>query len=135
MDSTRPVSVSMITSDSLTTPRRIPWSMSMISFPASSLYRIGPPPPVMGMRPTLPLEPAADGEGEPFGPAPEGVVPAPVPPAHREGGEPPLGQIGARLHEEGAVRPPLDPPLPDNPPPRSEEHTSELQSRENLVCR
>src|SRR6266511_5288422 len=25
--------------------------------------------------------------------------------------------------------------LPGHPPPRSEEHTSELQSRENLVCR
>src|SRR5690606_41787371 len=27
------------------------------------------------------------------------------------------------------------PGLPDNSTPRSEEHTSELQSRENLVCR
>src|SRR5207302_10851189 len=26
-------------------------------------------------------------------------------------------------------------PYPDRPLPRSEEHTSELQSRENLVCR
>src|SRR5215475_15792278 len=28
-----------------------------------------------------------------------------------------------------------DHPCPEIPPPRSEEHTSELQSRENLVCR
>src|SRR3712207_7481396 len=42
--------------------------------------------------------------------------------------EPPRGQVGdARREDERAVDP--------GPHPRSEEHTSELQSRQYLVCR
>src|SRR3712207_8010196 len=33
------------------------------------------------------------------------------------------------------TRGPIGTPLPSPPPPRSEEHTSELQSRQYLVCR
>src|SRR5690606_42104302 len=55
-------------------------------------------------------------------------------PAHALDGAAPLGRPG----RPGPRRPAA--PLPAAPPrppvrPRSEEHTSELQSRENLVCR
>src|SRR5690606_41813670 len=43
-----------------------------------------------------------------------------------------VGVIGVALFRE-RLRP--APPVAIQAPPRSEEHTSELQSRENLVCR
>src|SRR6266511_5106018 len=43
------------------------------------------------------------------------------------------GQLVGQTAGRRAVDLPLDPVAPD--PARSEEHTSELQSRENLVCR
>src|SRR5690606_40527591 len=56
-------------------------------------------------------------------------VPVDVDAAPLGGGHPPLeGEVLAPAVETAAV-------LPDGPDDRSEEHTSELQSRENLVCR
>src|SRR5690349_22294641 len=40
-----------------------------------------------------------------------------------------------RLGVAGHRRRPLTHATPQDPPPRSEEHTSELQSRRDLVCR
>src|SRR5690606_39469226 len=56
-------------------------------------------------------------------PRPEGWW-ARAPPADQEAPARPEGREGRAAR---AV-------LPDRPDPRSEEHTSELQSRENLVC-
>src|SRR5436309_6233401 len=44
-----------------------------------------------------------------------------------------LGRLAERI--TGFTRPGEDGPPPGRVKPRSEEHTSELQSRENLVCR
>src|SRR3712207_7444211 len=41
----------------------------------------------------------------------------------------------ARHNRQGARSQHEQARLPDDPPPRSEEHTSELQSRQYLVCR
>src|SRR5690606_42013008 len=38
-------------------------------------------------------------------------------------------------HPPHTAAPPKEHTSPTSPPPRSEEHTSELQSRENIVCR
>src|SRR5256885_15643381 len=46
-------------------------------------------------------------------------------------GQGPPALVSGRGH--GSIR--RDPPCPDDPPRRSEEHTSELQSPCNLVCR
>src|SRR3712207_7034450 len=48
------------------------------------------------------------------------------------GGE---GGVGEVLHEHGAFRSPIALPQPESVGARSEEHTSELQSRQYLVCR
>src|SRR5690606_40175902 len=40
-----------------------------------------------------------------------------------------------QMREPGAVKPRIEPVLGQEPVIRSEEHTSELQSREKLVCR
>src|SRR2546430_5506606 len=47
----------------------------------------------------------------------------------REGGDRDPGRIGGRVGHRVQGR------GPDQPEPRSEEHTSELQSQSNLVCR
>src|SRR5690606_41499011 len=51
---------------------------------------------------------------------------------HRLGLADPVGAVGGLLLD-GGVPPAVD--VDDVVGPRSEEHTSELQSRENLVCR
>src|SRR5690606_39578979 len=48
--------------------------------------------------------------------------------------DPPVRLLQRRRHP-GSRRPRRHTPAPRIPPLRSEEHTSELQSRENLVCR
>src|SRR6266567_6956794 len=64
------------------------------------------------------------------GPAELSQVPAgagpPVQPDQRQGRRPVTGQNGGSS---------VNPPSPADPPRRSEEYTSELQSQSNLVCR
>src|SRR5690606_21585489 len=90
---------------------------------------IGMPMPIPPRPPMLPLPRAP---GPPTRPAP-GPTPAPSPPGPAPTPPPSPGPPPG---------PPPRPPGPSGPPgipgpfgPRSEEHTSELQSRENLVCR
>src|SRR5690606_40271363 len=86
------------------------------ALPISRLKLIGPPPPEP-VSPVVPLLVL--------------LVVSPVP------FEPPLPVVVLPLEEPFE---PFEPLLPElamfvRPSPRSEEHTSELQSRENLVCR
>src|SRR2546425_8531440 len=56
-------------------------------------------------------------------------------PIFHEGGPAPVGGLEARLRRHPGVRRPLPARIAAPHPPRSEEHTSELQSLAYLVCR
>src|SRR5690606_40992290 len=69
-----------------------------------------------------------------------GATPAPHSGTPRAKGPTPPGNPAVPWHRPPAPEPRgcparRTPPAPSPTPPRSEEHTSELQSRENLVCR
>src|SRR5690606_39426251 len=105
-----------------------------------TLVSANDPPPrsaaIPGLVPPDPALAAGSYAGEAEGLVPENRI------GHREHWLPPEGNgYGSRPRNEGPVLLRRSRTLPGHPvhryrrSPRSEEHTSELQSRENLVCR
>src|SRR5439155_4892488 len=78
--------------------------------------------------------PALPPPGRVAAPPPPGRVPAPPLPGRFPAPAPPPGRLPAPVPAPGRFPAPAPPPG-RFPAPRSEEHTSELQSRGHLVCR